>query len=279
MKKTYLHDGSPEVRDAPVLTHANDDVKVARELVAGVERNPPETVQVLVVAPEPGCGNRWVLCCEETEECEEDEEGKADASTNTGFRAVSNADTESLGSDESKGEDEVARPADLVGDILAAVQRCCGKALAPDDEEEGHVVDVGVDCVQGLKTELGAVDERNESGYDCHGSVDDPAREPLAPVGVQNHRRHDIEEGESRGETQQEQGEEEDDREEGCTGHLSQSLWVGDEASDKGAELCATRRVDAQVSNDAKHGKRGDDLDSRVAESNNESILDSVGVL
>lgn len=72
-----------------------------------------------------------------------------------------------MGDSESDGVDEVAGPADLVRDIAAAVERCCGEGLAPyyryvsgpsnavrksirTCEEEGDIVNVCIHCIKGL---------------------------------------------------------------------------------------------------------------------------------
>jgi hypothetical protein len=100
--------------------------------VSGVESDPPEPAQELVVAEEAGAGDSRRPGSEDGDDGAGDEEGETDTGAGSRGRAVGNADTETLCDGETEGEDEVGGPADLVGDVAAAVEGCCGEGFAPD---------------------------------------------------------------------------------------------------------------------------------------------------
>ena len=176
-----------------------------------------------------------------------------------------------MGHGETDGEDEVSRPADLVGDVAAAVEGCCGEGLAPDCEEEGDIVDVGVNCIESLQSELGAVDEGDECRDDGDNGADGPARKFAAPVRVHDECCHDFEEGEGGRQTEQEEGEDykkrlaryshsgddilqltKDNGEEWCAWHLSKSLGIRDEPCNESTELCAAGGINAQIADNTE---------------------------
>jgi hypothetical protein len=131
MMRTYFHNSSPEVRDIPVLSDANNNIEVPSKLVSGIEGYPPEAAHELAVTPESWSGNAGCPGCEERDESASKKEGKADTSTDARSGAISDADAESLGDSKADSVDEVAWPADLICDVAATVEGCSGEGLTP----------------------------------------------------------------------------------------------------------------------------------------------------
>ena len=129
---TYLHDNSPVKGNIPVLSHSNSHIHIPGKLVSRVESDPPEAAHKLIVAEEAGAGDSGCPGSEDRDQRADDEEGETNTSTSSWSRTVGDAYAEALGDGETEGEDEVRGPADLVCNVAAAVERCCGEGFAPD---------------------------------------------------------------------------------------------------------------------------------------------------
>lgn len=119
---TYLHDNSPVKGDVPVLSHANKHIHVPGKLVSRVESDPPEAAHECAFTEESWAGNGRCSGCEDRDERAEDEKGETDTGASSWCRSVCDADAKALGNAKTDGEDEVCGPADLVGDVAAAVE-------------------------------------------------------------------------------------------------------------------------------------------------------------
>jgi hypothetical protein len=81
---TYLHDNGPGVWNIPVLANADDDVEVSNKLESGVESNPPEAADEVVVAEEARRGYTRSLAEEHRGYARDKEDGEPNACSNTG---------------------------------------------------------------------------------------------------------------------------------------------------------------------------------------------------
>lgn len=162
-------------------------------------------------------------------------------------------------------------------DVSVAVQRGDDDALAPHDEDERQVVDPGVDGVEQVEAELGAVDEREEERDDDHGGGDDDSRHAVAEGRVAEQRNHGLGQGERGAEAQNRQRQEEQHRPHIRAWHLSQRKRIRQEADGKRGQARAVFWTKAQEANDAKHGKASQHLVERIAQADDDGVLHGIG--
>ena len=231
-----------------------------------------------VLAPEARGRDGGSLADKDGGNNRDDEDGETDTGADARADEVTDDEAKELGEDKASVVDRVADTANLVDGVPPAVQGVDEHALGPNGVEKGNVVDESVNSVEEHEADLAGVEHGDEERGNGDNSDNGGARDLLAPVRVDNHGDHDLEEGKDAGEAKEPQRDEEEGREEVGSGHLGQSGRVGVESGAEGGQAIRLGGVHAEVAHDTHDGQGRDDLNGRVAEGNDEGVLDGVGV-
>lgn len=243
-----------------------------------VEGEPPELAEDGVAAPEPRSDGGGSPGEENADDGTDDEDAKTSTSTGCGTDGLADNDAHKHCRDIDDRVQDPRNLANLADNINVAVGSRYHDDLAPDDQQEGDVVDPGVDGVEVPEAKLGAVDEREQQGDDGDDGCGDPAGDAVTDDALVDDGDERLDQGDGRADTEQRNGQEPNDGEEVGAGHLREGERVGQEADGEGAQrLAVVDGVQVEEADDAEDDEAGDDLKGGVAEGDDEGVLDGIG--
>lgn len=242
-----------------------------------IEHDPPQLGQPSIIAPKPRRGRIRRLGEEQCGKCTDNEDAEPQSSTRGRPNTLPNRNSQNVSKEIAAVEDEVAVLPDLAADVLVAVDGGSRRDLPPNDKEETEVVDIGIDGVEEVVAEFGAEHKGDKKRDDGHDGDNDGTRELLAPIGVADHGDDCLEQCKGGGHAEQEQGEEEADGPEVCSGHGGKGFRVGEEADGERAE-CHLGWFEVEEPHDAEDGECNKNFVHAVGDGDDEGVLNGVGV-